>query len=96
MRARTTDPATSHEAANALTDSDLRGSQQLVLSILRTRGPNTDEGIAAYAVDGAKQYSGSRLRTARKELQRLGLVKEAGHTRPRAYRMIVWEAVCTR
>lgn len=76
-RARTTDPATSHEAAKKVTNT-LR-VQNIILSILWARGPLTDPQIAEYyynrVADGsAPNASESGLRTRRAELVKKGLV----------------------
>ena len=88
--ARTTDPSTSHEAAAR---ADLNGSEAEVLEILRRGTPLTDQSIFFVHQDNLKRargalfprkvrsYSESRLRTARKELQRRGLVEWTGETR---------------
>ena len=80
-RARTTDPATSHEAAKKVTNT-LR-VQNIILSILWARGPLTDPQIAEHyynrVADGsAPKASDSGLRTRRAELDKKGLVHPTG------------------
>lgn len=76
--ARSTDPATSHAAAQVATTSNARGA---VLHILRTCGPLHDAGIqdrhdtlVAHGV--MPRRSGQRLRTARAGLVDEGLVRQ--------------------
>lgn len=76
--ARRSDPDTSHQAARTLSPEALRGSQAFVLSCLRT-GPQTDHDIARCAWMETR-YSPSRLRTARHELVRNGVVRWTGRT----------------
>lgn len=78
-RARTTDPSTSHEAA-AIAESSVAASQRAVLDILHEAlMPLTDEEIVGYL---RGQFSPSRVRTARVELQAQGLVEYAGTVKP--------------
>ncbi len=73
--ARSTDPTTSHEAAESVGEGNMYASQQAVLSALPVRGPMTDPEIARQiTIHGDGQvHSESRLRTARKELVDKGL-----------------------
>ncbi len=75
-RARTGDLATSHEAADS---NDVTRSLGLVLDILReARMPLTDEQIEFRATYGrGSTFTGQRLRTARRALERQGLVEIA-------------------
>lgn len=94
--ARSSDPETSHEAAESVTH--VRRSQAAVLGVLAFLGPSTDnelisdyeEGIAKY---GLPQQSPSGIRTRRAELVRDGLVKDSGKRTwlPSGRRAIVWE-----
>ena len=45
IRARRTDPETSHAAAASITEADLRVSQSAVLHVLERFGPTTDVGL---------------------------------------------------
>jgi hypothetical protein len=92
--ARNTDPETSHEATVGV---DPIRSQYLVLTFIRTRMP--EEWTGKYLVDryevahelGHVPYlSESRIRTARKELERAGLVEHVGFTQGRARRERLW------
>lgn len=78
-RARLTDPVGSHLAAEG---SNITDSRLAVLRMLANR-PRTDEEIAwdwrlLVVRCGESNYSPSRLRTARFELVRLGLVTDTG------------------
>ncbi|WP_336633569.1 MULTISPECIES: hypothetical protein [unclassified Microbacterium] len=78
-RARTTDPGTSHAAA-ASAESNVAASQRAVLDILHDAlMPLTDEEITGYL---RGQFSPSRVRTARRELEADGLVECAGTIKP--------------
>ncbi len=77
-RARTSDPATSHQAATVAVKSTARED---VLRILTEHGPLHDHAIEilheAYRGKGLMAYkSGQRLRTARAGLVDAGLVRE--------------------
>lgn len=75
--ARTSDPVTSHEAAESVTKSTLRGSRQAVLSAIR-RSP---DGATAEALERVlPEYRPQRVRTALVELERLGIVARAPET----------------
>ena len=76
--ARTADPRTSHAAAALVNRPE---SQRVVLYWLTALGPMTDEQLAhtTYTTYKTKStISPSRLRTARCELQRAGLVRDTG------------------
>ncbi len=84
-RTRSTDPDTSHEAA----DSNgylLALSQREVLWLLERHGPLPDyvlerlhaEHWDAMGMAPASRFTGQRLRTARQELVELGLVEATG------------------
>lgn len=80
-RARSTDPQTSHEAAEKV--RGITAVQSTILMILWTRGPMTDPQIAEHyynrVADGsAPNHSESGLRTRRKELVDLGYVAATG------------------
>lgn len=79
--ARNTDPITSHEAAAGI---DTCRSNMAVLTYLRAHGPEyfTDaELVHGYRAAGAPRYSDSRIRTARADLSRAGIIHYAGLTR---------------
>lgn len=81
--ARTTDPETSHLAADTLDEDKLRRSQQAVLATLRHLVAATDvELVSNYlhrADAGLVHYqSQSGIRTRRKELVTSGLVIDTG------------------
>ena len=92
--ARSTDPATPHEAAESVREGRMFASQQAVLSALRIRGPMTDRQIVwAVQIHGDGQtYSESRLQTARKELVDKDLVHAAGIDRTGPRRVTIWKA----
>jgi len=75
-RARTTDPKTSHDAAESV--HDVTATQDYVLRALRK--PRTDvELLEAYRnFKRAPRASESGLRTRRSELVRQGLVRDSG------------------
>lgn len=83
---RATDPTTSHQARDSISVEALAESQQEVLAILNLYGPQADhDTLTLHELrhglgQTAFKLSGSRLRTARKELAELGLVvKTDGH-----------------
>lgn len=90
-RARSTDPATSHEAAASV--GDLTEVQQKILEIIAER-PRTDEEIYAVVVARGIQMSVSGTRTRRSELVDVGLVEESGQHKltGAGRRTIVWRA----
>jgi hypothetical protein len=78
-RARRTDPATSHAAARSV--RDLRESQLAVLLTFHKHGPMHDELLVTrYDYGDAPRQSDSGLRTRRRELYDLGLLRSAGLT----------------
>lgn len=101
MRARLTDPHTSHDAATVARRSTARED---VLKILTEHGPLHDHGIQilhdAYVQKGLmRPKSPQRLRTARAELVDAGLVHEheqGGEVicvrMPSGWASTVWEA----
>lgn len=95
--ARNTDPETSHAAARSITSERIRASQQIVLSILKTYGPLTDEDIWSYVLGlGHRGHlSPSGARTRRSELVALGRVRDTGERKTLASgrQAIVWAAV---
>ena len=86
--ARTSDPATSHEAAKSV---KVRESQEKVLGLLKL-GPATDEVLANRAMAHGIRISPSGLRTRRSELVALSLVVDSGVrlTTGNGRKAIVW------
>lgn len=81
--ARSTDPRTSWEAAESLTDDTVRASQRLVLSYIRDVGQAFIRDVEkALHIPGTKGRSEARLRSACSELRDLGLLEIAGYARP--------------
>ena len=98
-RARTSDPATSHAAA-ASVNGKLRETQNAVLRLLRLDGDLSDDQLLA-AYDNRRRHdsgfppqSPSGLRTRRRELVALGLVRDSGRrtTTYSGRAAIVWTA----
>jgi hypothetical protein len=96
-RARTTDRLTSHEAADA-TAPHIAASQAAVRHVLSSAPlagaiPLTDVEIARYAAELGYRFSDSRLRTARRELEDMGIVESAGTVKPSGSRtrFTVWK-----
>jgi hypothetical protein len=93
-RARTTDPETSHLAAESVA---VRQNQIYVYQVLHQLGPSTDEWLVycypQYMRD--HQQSPSGIRTRRKELCRKGLVRWTGEkVRGKTNRLMrVWVVV---
>jgi hypothetical protein len=90
QRSRTTDPITSHEAAESVSGAE---SQRAVLAALQA----VDFGLADFELEARLfgRFSPERIRTARKELERQGRVEFTGvyrMTRARR-RAQVWGAV---
>ena len=76
-RARTTDPATSHQAAASV--ASLHNTQRAVYQLLALDGPATDEELLYLWHDRmAAPISPSGLRTRRSELVDMGYVKDTG------------------
>lgn len=98
--ARRSDPETSHAAAASISQEKLRASQVAVLAIFQRVGAMHDERLlAAYAdvtlLHGTigPMQSPSGIRTRRRELVDLGLLRNSGETvtLPSGRRSIVWE-----
>lgn len=96
---RTNDPETSHAARDSISNEALAESQAEVLAILRIYGPQANHDIETlhegrYAAGQTSiNLSGSRLRTARAELEkdgRLVLVTAKGAITPSGRRADVW------
>lgn len=98
--ARRRDPATSHAAAESVTPK-LTITRRALLKALRLLArPVTDHEIARYYPgiaqnDGLPGQSPSGLRTRRKELVDLGLVRDSGWTAtlPSGRKATLWELV---
>ena len=80
--ARATDPRTSWEAAESLSDDEVRASQQLVLSYIRSVGRAYIREVEDALHADLPGRSRTRLRTACSELRDLGLVEIAEYARP--------------
>jgi hypothetical protein len=92
-RARTSDPETSHEAAESV---QVLENQVRVYQVLSQLGPSTDEWLVyCYPQYMSHQQSPSGIRTRRKELCRKGLVRWTGEkVRGRTNRLMrVWAVV---
>lgn len=93
-KARRTDPATSHQAAQSVTG--LTETQERIYALLK-EAPRTDEEIYERMVQhyGETATSLSGARTRRRELVDLGLARDSGgRDTTRAGRLtIIWEAI---
>jgi hypothetical protein len=87
-RARTTDPATSHEAADSISAVALEDSEREVLAIVRT----ATRPLCAQEIEKAHDvrfwhhetptlFAMSRIRTAFKQLRDAGVIVPAGRTK---------------
>ncbi len=96
-RARTTDPATSHQAAASVSRRAMTRGRAAVLTVFRTLGPMTDEALlGVYDTKNIEPHqSESGLRTRRSELVKMGLLRDSGRVQAnRNGRMCtVWEMV---
>lgn len=96
--ARLTDPITSHEAADSV-QSKAAQSRDFVLYLLRDIGPASDHELVDAAdllnarLPETPRFSPSRLRTARHELARDGVVTDTGyfHLTGSGRRAQVWQ-----
>ena len=81
--ARTTDPDTSHEAADAANDAGLPMKHgRKILACIRALGPGTSKELGVST--GLGQHAVARRM---RELERAGLVEDSGERRERS---IVW------
>ena len=84
IRARRTDPRTSHDAADSITEETLFNGQDEVLFLLGEQPSAHHELVARHQHDarlfGYRPLSESRIRTACKELVEKGLVHAIGGT----------------
>lgn len=95
-RARMSDPETSHEAAESLSEVALTAQKRRILRIVRRIGPCTHKRIIdRYRRDFGDGVSEQSLRSRTAELRRAGALEWAGtydysgRTRQRE-----WEALC--
>lgn len=98
VRARPSDPWTSHAAASSIAIDKLRASQQAVLDCYRKHGAmHHGRLVAVYLADlraaGWPLQSESGLRTRTSELVGRGLLKDSGEVvvLPSKRKSIVWE-----
>lgn len=89
-RSRFSDPWTSHAAAESISDphrSDLQAKIELALAV--TGGLTDEELVTMFSATA----SPSSIRTRRKELERMGLVRNSGRTEVtrRGRHAVVWE-----
>lgn len=95
-RARTSDPITSHEAADSITSEAMRRSQLGVLAMFQRFGPMHDvaliERYMAYG-EGHPVQSESGIRTRRSELVAQGVLEDSGEKvrLDSGRRAIVWK-----
>jgi len=89
-RARRSDPVTSHESADLANLSKPRNWVLYVLSC----GPLTDQEVVLLASSFHQPFTPQRIRTARAELTRMGLVEKSGIYRltENNRRAVVWAA----
>lgn len=94
VRARRTDPETSHEAAAAFEANQTKAQRSVavVVHIIRTRGPLTDFQIRDLwpAYWGAVAWSYTLPCKARHWARQQGLVKHQGHGRHQGRRVRLW------
>ena len=78
--ARSTDPDTSHEAAENVTDRARRAVHRAVLEALVEHGPTTDHDLARYVSGKLGHPIGqTSVGVRRGELRNAGLVADSGH-----------------
>jgi hypothetical protein len=93
--ARWTDPETSHDAAASLDPITLTSIQAKVLDVLQTRGPRPDVELVILYHARYGSAGESTIRTRRRELVDLGLVRDTGErvVLQSGRHAIVWEAI---
>jgi hypothetical protein len=93
-RARTADPETSHEAAEAIADR-LRELQQRVLDVFHAYGPLTHHRLIALYQSKHGRTAESTIRTRCAELTAMGLLRDSGRREKVSATRdgIVWERV---
>jgi len=90
---RTTDPGTSHEAAEGV-HKRISRLQQIVLNWSRKQAAFTDDDMVAELSEHHPKHSPSTWRTRRSELRDAGLIESIGRTRnERGNRVTVWRAI---
>lgn len=91
-RARLTDPSTSHEAAASV--SGISRAQALILDILKTYGPMTDDEILRVYLH-SEDISPSGCRSRRATLVDMGRVRDSGLRGKTASNRncVIWKAV---
>jgi hypothetical protein len=94
---RRTDPRTSVDAADSITEETVADSKDEVLYLLASYGPMADHELVAkheretYLHPEYRRYSQQRLRTARNELTVQGKVSDVGGTlTPSGRHAIIW------
>jgi hypothetical protein len=100
FRARRTDPATSHDAADSIDAETVADSKDEVLFLLTSFGPMADHELVErhereVYLNLYRHYSPQRLRTARRELVDAGRVEAGvGWTKtPSGRKAIIWRLV---
>jgi hypothetical protein len=97
--ARRNDPDTSWQAADSFSPEELNQLQAKVLAYFRRVRRSTDEEMRnAFGEDScytSRRYAYSTLMTRRKELERLGFIRDSGQRvlNSRGRPVIVWEIV---
>ena len=75
-KARSSDPDTSHDAADSV--AKVAETQHAILAMLQQFGPATDQDIFLRLAEAGFRVAPSGARTRRKELQDMGLVEWSG------------------
>lgn len=98
VRARATDPETSHAAAASISTEELRASQHDVLKAMKVLGRGTDQRLVwvyrSMAEKGwVRKQSESGIRTRRKELVAKGAIKDSGQRAvlDTGRKAVIWE-----
>lgn len=89
--ARTTDPDTAHNAYATL--QHLSDNQRLVLRLLHSYGPLTDDGLSEHAAQHGINLIPTSIGKRRKEMEVAGMVTDSGRRAPtrRGVSAILWE-----